>query len=128
MKLSVTLLTVLLFAMSYVAEPARIVADATSRVAGQPELVSTNPIISVRPVAAPLPPLGWNSWNSFYKNPTEKAVREIADAMVSSGMKDAGYEYVVIDDFWEYGHVPKPGREVNSRPGRDAQGLSLIHI
>jgi alpha-galactosidase len=48
------------------------------------------------------PPMGWNSWNNFgCKNINEKLVREIADAMVSSGMKDAGYEYVVIDDCWQ---------------------------
>lgn len=46
--------------------------------------------------------MGWNSWNNFgCKNINEKLVREIADAMVSSGMKDAGYEYVVIDDCWQ---------------------------
>lgn len=46
------------------------------------------------------PPMGWNSWNKFGCNVNEELVRQIADAMVSSGMKDAGYEYVVIDDCW----------------------------
>ncbi|SFW85652.1 glycoside hydrolase family 27 protein [Amycolatopsis australiensis] len=46
------------------------------------------------------PPLGWNSWNSFGCNVSETAVRQAADAMVSSGMKDAGYQYVVVDDCW----------------------------
>ncbi|WP_101257575.1 glycoside hydrolase family 27 protein [Streptomyces barkulensis] len=46
------------------------------------------------------PPLGWNSWNSFGCGITETQVREAADAMVSSGMRDAGYEYVVVDDCW----------------------------
>ena len=46
------------------------------------------------------PPMGWNSWNKFGCNVTEKLIRETADAMVTSGMKDAGYEYVVIDDCW----------------------------
>ncbi|MDW7981088.1 MAG: glycoside hydrolase family 27 protein [Verrucomicrobiales bacterium] len=46
------------------------------------------------------PPMGWNSWNKFGCNVSEELIRQIADAMVSSGMKDAGYEYVVIDDCW----------------------------
>ncbi|OQX78871.1 MAG: alpha-galactosidase [Bacteroidetes bacterium 4484_249] len=47
------------------------------------------------------PPMGWNSWNKFGCNVSEKLIKEIADAMVSTGMKDAGYEYVVIDDCWQ---------------------------
>ncbi len=46
------------------------------------------------------PPMGWNSWNQFACNINEQLIRETADAMVSSGMKDAGYEYIVIDDCW----------------------------
>ena len=47
------------------------------------------------------PPMGWNSWNKFACNVSESLIREAADALVSSGMKDAGYEYVVIDDCWQ---------------------------
>ncbi len=47
------------------------------------------------------PPMGWNSWNKFSCNINEKIIREIADAMVSSGMKDAGYKYINIDDCWQ---------------------------
>jgi len=54
------------------------------------------------------PPMGWNSWNKFGCNVSEAIVRRVADAIVSSGMRDAGYLYVVIDDCW---HGP-----------RDAQG------
>jgi alpha-galactosidase len=46
------------------------------------------------------PPMGWNSWNKFGCNVNEATVRATADAMVSSGMRDAGYAYVVIDDCW----------------------------
>ncbi len=46
------------------------------------------------------PPMGWNSWNGFGCNVSEKLIRETADAMVLSGMKDAGYQYVIIDDCW----------------------------
>lgn len=46
------------------------------------------------------PPMGWNSWNKFGCDVNEQLIRETADAMVSSGMKDAGYQYIVIDDCW----------------------------
>jgi len=46
------------------------------------------------------PPMGWNSWNTFQTNINEDLVKQTADAIVSSGMKDAGYEYIVLDDGW----------------------------
>src|SRR5277367_6383799 len=50
---------------------------------------------------AATPPMGWNSWNHFADKVTDADVRAAADAMVSTGMKDAGYIYVNIDDTWE---------------------------
>jgi alpha-galactosidase len=50
------------------------------------------------------PPMGWNSWNHFHTTIDDKTVRQIADAMVTSGMKDAGYIYVNIDDAWQQAH------------------------
>jgi alpha-galactosidase len=47
------------------------------------------------------PPMGWNSWNLFAGKIDDATVRTMADAMVTSGMKDAGYIYVNIDDTWE---------------------------
>jgi alpha-galactosidase len=58
---------------------------------------------------APTPPMGWNSWNRFQTKIDERLVRETAEAMVETGMRDAGYRYVVIDDGWE-------------GPRRDAEG------
>ncbi len=50
------------------------------------------------------PPMGWNSWNKFACDGiNEKVVRASADAIVANGMKDAGYEFVVIDDCWQVG-------------------------
>ncbi|MEN6311661.1 MAG: alpha-galactosidase [Acidobacteriota bacterium] len=45
--------------------------------------------------------MGWNSWNKFGCKIDEKAVRAAADAMVANGMRDAGYQYIVIDDCWQ---------------------------
>ncbi len=47
------------------------------------------------------PPMGWNSWNKFACNVSEDMIKGMADAMVKSGMKDAGYQYVNIDDCWQ---------------------------
>lgn len=63
---------------------------------------------------AKTPPMGWNSWNSFHSEVSEKLLMETADAMVESGMKDAGYEYIIVDDCWQV----KPN-------GRDADGNIL---
>ena len=56
---------------------------------------------SVSPVLAATPPMGWNSWNHFAEKVDDATVRAQADALVSSGMRDAGYLYVNIDDTWE---------------------------
>src|SRR5579871_1894786 len=50
---------------------------------------------------AQTPPMGWNSWNYFASKVDDAGVRAAADIIVSSGMKDAGYIYVNIDDTWE---------------------------
>ena len=50
---------------------------------------------------AQTPPMGWNSWNYFFGKVTDKDIRDSADQIVASGMKDAGYTYVNIDDTWE---------------------------
>ena len=49
---------------------------------------------------APTPPMGWNTWNTFHNHINETLIKETADIIVSSGMRDAGYTYVVIDDTW----------------------------
>jgi alpha-galactosidase len=47
------------------------------------------------------PPMGWNSWNTFQTHISETLIKETADAMIASGMLQAGYRYIVIDDGWE---------------------------
>ncbi|MEN9445108.1 MAG: hypothetical protein RIS47_1999 [Bacteroidota bacterium] len=46
------------------------------------------------------PPMGWNSWNKFACEVSADLLKQTADAMVSTGMKDAGYQYIVVDDCW----------------------------
>jgi alpha-galactosidase len=54
-----------------------------------------------QPGLALTPPMGWNSWNHFGCNVSDSLIRGTADAMVTSGMRDVGYKYVVIDDCWQ---------------------------
>jgi alpha-galactosidase len=72
-------------------------------------VLAANPSWAQEQNAAPTPPMGWNSWNHFAERVDDRGVRAAADALVASGMKDAGYVYVNIDDTWE--------------AGRDAQGI-----
>lgn len=77
---------------------------------------ATSPAVAAPDSPALTPPLGWNSWNTFYCDIDEGKIRGAADAMVSSGMKDAGYEYVVVDDCWQ-----APVRDANGRLQADPQ-------
>ena len=71
------------------------------------------------------PPLGWNSWNTFSHEINEKVVRESADAMVTSGLKDAGYEYIVIDDCWALRDRDENGRMV-ADPEKFPSGMKAL--
>jgi len=64
-----------------------------------PALAQSQP--GAQKTLAAIPPMGWNSWNKFHMKIDDATVRAQADAMVSSGMKAAGYEYVNIDEGWE---------------------------
>lgn len=56
------------------------------------------------------PPMGWSSWNSFRNHIDEKKILEIADAMKKTGLLDAGYEYVNLDDCWQSSMRDENGR------------------
>lgn len=61
------------------------------------------------------PPMGWNSWNHFKSKVDDAAVRAQAEAMVSSGMRDAGYTYINIDDTWEGDRDAQGNIQANSK-------------
>src|SRR5438445_11389742 len=73
---------------------------------------------------APTPPMGWNSWNKFGCNVSDKLIREMADAIVSSGMKDAGYQFVNIDDCWQVSRAADGSIVVD--PARFANGMKPL--
>ena len=79
----------------------------------KPELPAIHPLPANG--MAETPPMGWNSWNKFRGAVSDAVVREIADAMVSSGMRDAGYVYVNIDDTWEAGRDAGGNIETNQK-------------
>ncbi|HEY9025341.1 MAG TPA: glycoside hydrolase family 27 protein [Burkholderiaceae bacterium] len=76
-------------------------ALAAALPAGQAAAHETLKLDAPKPNLAPTPPMGWNSWNRFACNVSETLIRRQADAMAASGMKDAGYRYIVIDDCWQ---------------------------
>lgn len=71
------------------------------------------------------PPMGWNTWNTFGPNINEQLIMESADAMVASGLKDAGYEYVVIDDIWSLRERDENGRLVPD-PEKFPHGMKYV--
>ncbi len=71
------------------------------------------------------PPMGWNSWNTFGFEINEQVIRESAEALISTGLRDAGYEYVVIDDCWSKRERDENGRIVED-PERFPNGIRAL--
>lgn len=69
--------------------------------------------------------MGWNTWNTFGQNITEQLVMESADAMVEKGYKDAGYEYIVIDDCWSLKQRDENGYLV-ADPNKFPHGMKYL--
>lgn len=70
------------------------------------------------------PPMGWNSWNRFACNVNEQIFRETVDAIAANGMRDAGYQYVVIDDCW-HGERDAHG-DIQPDPKRFPSGMKAL--
>ena len=70
------------------------------------------------------PPMGWNSWNRFGCNVSEKLIKNTADSMVASGMRDVGYQYVVIDDCWQVSRDPQG--TIVADPRRFPSGMAAL--
>nr|WP_175441172.1 ricin-type beta-trefoil lectin domain protein [Micromonospora humi] len=69
--------------------------------------------------------MGWNSWNTFGCNINETLIRQMTDAMVSSGMRDAGYQYVVVDDCWMNPNRDSAGN-LQGDPSRFPSGMKAL--
>lgn len=71
------------------------------------------------------PPMGWNSWNTFAEDISDSLIRETADAMVETGLRDLGYNYLVIDDCWSKRLRDENGRIVPD-PDKFPNGIKPI--
>ncbi|MDD6276584.1 MAG: glycoside hydrolase family 27 protein [Clostridia bacterium] len=71
------------------------------------------------------PPMGWNSWNTFGEDINEKVVMETADFIVENGFKEAGYEYVIIDDCWSLRERNEKG-ELVPDPVKFPHGMKYV--
>lgn len=78
-----------------------------------------------RPAVAPVPPMGWNSWNTFGCAVTEADIRRAAQAIVASGMQAAGYRYVVVDDCWFHPHRAPDG-SLRADPVKFPSGIAAL--
>lgn len=74
---------------------------------------------------APTPPMGWNSWNTFQTNINENMLRDVVDVYVSSGMRDAGYKYLVLDDGWMSMERDKDGQLI-ADPKKFPSGMKAL--
>ncbi len=89
---------------------------------------STASVAAVAQVATP--PMGWASWNTFAAQINYNVIKAQVDAMVSSGMKDAGYEYVNIDEGWWQGTRDAAGNitvDTSEWPGGMEAIVDYIH-
>ena len=72
-----------------------------------------------------VPPMGWSTWNTFAENINEELVLSSAEVLVSSGLKEAGYEYVVVDDCWALRGRDKEGRLIPD-PAKFPHGMKYV--
>jgi hypothetical protein len=86
---------------------------------GEGAMPARNPLPALHKVPynglAKTPPMGWNSWNKFAGRVDDAAVRGMADAMATNGMKEAGYQYINIDDTWEGGRAASGNITTNKK-------------
>jgi alpha-galactosidase len=100
-------------------------AGCSHRAAGPDPTATDASTTESHPSAALTPPLGWNTWNTFGCNINEALIRRTADAMVSNGMRAAGYRYVVVDDCWFDPDRDAKGN-LQSDPDRFPRGMKAL--
>lgn len=87
-------------------------------------LLPAGPAAALDNGLARTPPMGWNSWHHFGCNVSEALVRETADALVATGLRQAGYEYVVIDDCWQVSRAADG--TIQADPARFPSGMKAL--
>jgi alpha-galactosidase len=89
-----------------------------------PNRLSSPAALALGDGMARTPPIGWNSWNHFGCDIDERLIQRMADAMVASGMRDAGYQYVIVDDCWQAGRDPQGA--ITADPRRFPSGMAAL--
>jgi len=84
-----------------------------------------DPGIAKTTVRYALPPMGWNSWNTFACNTNENVIKSVADTIAASGMAAAGYQYVTEDDCWVGGRDPTTG-QLYANPTTFPSGIKAL--
>jgi alpha-galactosidase len=75
---------------------------------------------------AATPPMGWNSWNTIGHHVNESVIRETADALISTGLKDFGYNYIVIDDCWSIEDTRDGNGDLVADPEKFPNGIKAL--
>lgn len=75
---------------------------------------------------ASTPPMGWNSWNTLGNKISESVVRETAEALISTGLKDYGYNYIVIDDCWSIKDKRDGNGDLIADPEKFPNGIKAL--
>ena len=86
-----------LCALEKLVKPTKVTMDVQNR-----ELYSNGTALT--------PPMGWSSWNTFRQNISEELILSTAKAVKDSGLLDAGYQYINLDDCWQSSLRDKDGR------------------
>lgn len=84
------------------------------------------PVSAVDNGLARTPPLGWNSWNRFQCDISEETILSAANSLVSTGLKDIGYEYVIIDDCWHADSRDPESNEPLPNPDTFPSGIKSL--
>lgn len=92
--------------------------------AQDPQPVQVSHDVAVKPDLCATPPMGWSSWNHFACNINEQLIRETADILVSTGLRDAGYVYLNLDDCW-HGERDADGF-IHPDPDRFPSGMKAL--
>ena len=104
---------------------ATMLAAGALLLAGAVGILRTTSAQALENGVARTPPMGWNSWNTFGCNINEALIRQMADAIVSSGMRDLGYQYVVVDDCWFNPNRDSAGN-LQGDPSRFPSGMKAL--
>jgi alpha-galactosidase len=107
--------------------PLRLLSSLTLLAGAVPAVLfaATPPATALDNGLAPVPPMGWNDWNAFGCNVDEQLVEQTADAFVTSGMRDAGYKYLNIDDCWALPTRDADGNLV-ANPAKFPSGIAAL--